>query len=187
MTDNQPSNNTKTKSGIGAIIVIVLVLAVAGIVWGQSSKQRVASGTICPPPKEANAAVVPEPEPTQAPVAKSETPTPTEITPPESTPVADAKSNSTLPRFLDLGTTSCKPCKMMIPVIEELRTTYSGKLQVDFIDLTKNADAAKQYKVTGIPVQIFFDSSGKELYRHLGYWPTADIVNKWKELGFELK
>jgi thioredoxin 1 len=94
---------------------------------------------------------------------------------------------ASLPRFLDLGTTTCQPCKMMIPVIESLRTGYAGKLQVDFINLNTNPSAGQQYNVRTIPLQIFFDETGKELFRHVGYWPEEDIVNKWKELGYEFQ
>jgi thioredoxin 1 len=76
---------------------------------------------------------------------------------------------------------------MMVPVLEELRQKYAGKLQVDFINLATDGPAAQQYRVRAIPLQIFFDPSGKELFRHEGYWPTANIVGKWKELGFEFE
>jgi thioredoxin 1 len=75
----------------------------------------------------------------------------------------------------------------MIPVMEELRQKYRGKLQVDFINLSIDNAAAQRYNVRVIPLQIFFDASGKELFRHAGYWPTADIVNEWKQLGFNLE
>ena len=38
-----------------------------------------------------------------------------------------------------------------------------------------------------IPTQIFFDASGKELFRHVGFYGKEDILGKWKELGVDLK
>jgi thioredoxin 1 len=38
-----------------------------------------------------------------------------------------------------------------------------------------------------IPTQIFFDATGKELWRHVGFISKEDILGKWKELGLTLK
>ena len=95
-------------------------------------------------------------------------------TPPEKKP---------LPKLLDLGAGKCIPCKMMFPVLDELKKEYAGKLEVEFIDVWKNPDAGKQYGIEVIPTQIFFDASGKELFRHIGFFAKEDILAKWKELG----
>jgi thioredoxin 1 len=76
---------------------------------------------------------------------------------------------------------------MMAPILEELKKEYAGKLEVEFIDVWKNPDAAKQYGIEIIPTQIFFDAGGKELFRHVGFFAKEDILAKWKELGVELK
>lgn len=106
-------------------------------------------------------------------------------------PVADVNKPSAtiqgnLPRLVDLGADKCIPCKMMAPILEELKTTYAGKLQVDFIDVWKNPDEANKYKISVIPTQIFYDASGKELFRHEGFFAKEDIIAKWKEFGVEL-
>jgi thioredoxin 1 len=92
-----------------------------------------------------------------------------------------------LPKLLDLGASKCIPCKMMATVLEELKKEYAGKLEVEFIDVWKNPDAAKQYGIEVIPTQIFYDAGGKELFRHIGFFAKEDILAKWKELGIELK
>jgi len=91
-----------------------------------------------------------------------------------------------LPRLLDLGADKCIPCKMMALILEELKTTYNGKLQVDFIDVWKNPDEAKKSGIRVIPTQIFYDASGKELFRHEGFFAKEDIIAKWKEFGVDL-
>ncbi len=90
------------------------------------------------------------------------------------------------PRLLDLGATQCIPCKMMAPILEELKKECAGRMQVDFIDVWQNPPAGQQYGIDSIPTQIFFDASGKELYRHQGFMPKEDILAKCKELGFAL-
>ena len=92
-----------------------------------------------------------------------------------------------LPKLLDLGAGKCIPCKMMAPILEEMKKEYAGTLEVEFIDVWKNPDAGKQYKIEVIPTQIFYDATGKELFRHIGFYSKADMLAKWKELGVELK
>jgi len=101
--------------------------------------------------------------------------------------VAEAPKTNALPRLLDLGAGKCVPCKLMVPVLEGLKTNYVGKLEVQFIDVLKNRDALKQYGVEVIPTQIFYDANGKELFRHIGFYSQDDIIAKWKELGVDLK
>jgi thioredoxin 1 len=91
-----------------------------------------------------------------------------------------------LPRLVDLGAGKCIPCKMMVPILEDLKTTLVGKLDVQFIDVWENPDAGKKYEVNVIPTQIFYDAQGKELFRHEGFYGKDDILGKWKELGVEL-
>ncbi|MCK5225756.1 MAG: thioredoxin family protein [Planctomycetes bacterium] len=90
-----------------------------------------------------------------------------------------------LPRLIDLGADKCIPCKMMAPILEELKQEYANKFEVEFFDVWKNSDAAKKYAIRIIPTQIFFDASGKELFRHEGFLSKKDILTKWKELGVE--
>jgi len=42
------------------------------------------------------------------------------------------------------------------------------------------------YNIKLIPTQIFYDPSGKEVFRHEGFFGKADILAKWKELGVDL-
>ncbi|MHC4075166.1 MAG: thioredoxin family protein [Planctomycetota bacterium] len=92
-----------------------------------------------------------------------------------------------LPLLLDFGASKCIPCKMMAPVLEELKKDYTGTFNVEFIDVWKNPDEAKKYGIKIIPTQIFFDVAGKELFRHEGYFSKADILAKWKQLNVNLE
>jgi thioredoxin 1 len=99
---------------------------------------------------------------------------------------AGAPQSAALPRLVDLGADKCIPCKMMAPILDELKTAYAGQFEVEFIDVWKNPDAGEQYGIRSIPTQIFYDANGKELFRHEGFFPKEDILSKWKELGVEL-
>ena len=87
-----------------------------------------------------------------------------------------------LPKLIDLGADKCIPCKAMAPILKELKAEYAGRMDVEFIDVWKNPDAGKPYKIRLIPTQIFFDASGKERFRHEGFYGKEDILGKWKEL-----
>ncbi len=103
---------------------------------------------------------------------------------PNSQPVTQQKE---LPALIDLGAGKCIPCKLMAPILEKLKNDYAGKLRVEVIDIEKNPDLITKYSVRVIPTQIFYDASGKELFRHEGFYSKEDILTKWKELGIELK
>lgn len=95
------------------------------------------------------------------------------------------QSSKALPRLVDLGAGKCIPCKMMAPILEELKKEYARVFNVEFVDVWINPDAAQQYGIRIIPTQIFFDESGNELFRHEGFFSKEDILTKWKELGVE--
>lgn len=107
---------------------------------------------------------------------------------PASPPAAEAASATAekLPKLLELGSVNCIPCKMMAPIIEELKKEYAGRMNVEFIDVWKDESAGKKYGVEVIPTQIFFDAGGKELFRHVGFISKEDILGKWKELGVKV-
>lgn len=91
-----------------------------------------------------------------------------------------------LPRLLDLGAGKCIPCKKMAPILKELKQEYAGVFDVVFIDVWENGAAASQHGIEMIPTQIFFDASGKELFRHEGFYGKEEILSKWKELGIKV-
>jgi thioredoxin 1 len=98
-----------------------------------------------------------------------------------------AVAADSLPVLVDLGADRCVPCKMMAPILEELKKEYKGKLDVVFYDVWKDPAPAEKYRIHGIPTQVFLDETGKELYRHAGYFSKEQILNKWKELGYDFQ
>lgn len=145
--------------GRGKWIWVILALAVAGVLIAKNDgKKRVAAGK----------------EPVTVAAAA------TNAVIPDAAPQAKA-----LPRLVDLGAGKCIACKMMAPILEDLKKTYVGKMDVEFIDVWENPDAGKKYGINVIPTQIFYDAAGKELFRHEGFFGKEDILAKWKEFGVE--
>ncbi|MBN2137974.1 MAG: thioredoxin family protein [Sedimentisphaerales bacterium] len=92
-----------------------------------------------------------------------------------------------LPRLVDLGAETCIPCKLMAPILKELKEEYAGRVEIEFLDIDKNPDLVGAYRVRIKPTQIFYDASGKELFRHEGFYSKEDILTKFKELGIVVK
>jgi len=85
--------------------------------------------------------------------------------------------------MIDLGATECIPCKMMAPILAELKFQYAGKADILFIDVWKDPVQAKTYGIQTIPTQIFFDRNGREAFRHIGFMDKKRIVDILTELG----
>jgi len=103
--------------------------------------------------------------------------------------VSASPGEENLPKLIDLGAKKCIPCKLMAPILEELKEEYAGKLDVEFIDVweKENAKKGQEYGIKLIPTQIFFDAKDKELWRHEGFISKDGILEKWKELGVNLQ
>ncbi|MDF1814744.1 MAG: thioredoxin family protein [Verrucomicrobiales bacterium] len=101
----------------------------------------------------------------------------------------DSGAVQKLPKLLDLGAHKCIPCKKMTPILDELTREYKGVFDVEFIDVwqPENKEKAHAHGIQSIPTQIFFDATGKELWRHEGFISRKDILKKWKQLGFKFQ
>jgi thioredoxin 1 len=167
---------------IRSLIIVILVVAAVGAVAYMKSSRNVMS-----PDPTASASQSPAPATREAAAACTMPKVASRpITTTSSVPATAATRPAKLPRLVDLGATKCIPCKMMAPILEELRKEYAGHLDVIFIDVWENREAVGQYGISTIPTQIFYDVTGKERFRHEGYFAKADILAKWKELGVSL-
>ena len=119
-----------------------------------------------------------------APTKPIETPAPvsqqnlTSITPKQ------ALSNG-LPTLAEFGRGTCVPCKEMKPILENLAVEYQGRLNVPIVSVDEYRDLTNYYRIMAIPTQICFDSSGKEVYKHVGFWPREEIITQLKKMGIE--
>lgn len=95
----------------------------------------------------------------------------------------DKARKSGKPSMIDLGADGCRPCDMMTPILESLKKEYVGKVNILFVHVRKEQILAARYGVQSIPVQVFFDKDGKEVFRHAGFFPKEQIVAKLAEMG----
>ncbi len=87
------------------------------------------------------------------------------------------------PTLAEFGRGTCIPCKEMKPILEGLAVEYQGRLNVPIVSVDEYRDLTNFYKVMAIPTQIGFDCSGKELFRHVGFWPKEQIIIQLSKLG----
>jgi thioredoxin 1 len=96
---------------------------------------------------------------------------------------AAATISKPLPKLIDLGSKSCIPCKKMAPILDSLREEYKGRAEIIFIDTREDRKAASEYKIAFIPTQVFIDTTGKEVFRHVGFFPADSITMQLKAMG----
>ena len=98
------------------------------------------------------------------------------------TPLSEALANGK-PTVAEFGAATCVPCKAMKPILEGIVAEYGDRLNLSFTDVRIHTGVAAKYKITLMPTQIFFDSGGQEVTRHVGFWPKEDVVAHLQELG----
>lgn len=97
----------------------------------------------------------------------------------------DRARTSGKPTMVEFGATGCVPCDMMQPVLENLRKKYWDGLNIVFVHVGEEQILGARYGVTSIPVQAFFDKTGKEVFRHTGFYPQAEVEKKLAEMGVQ--
>lgn len=71
------------------------------------------------------------------------------------------------PILVDFYTDWCGPCKMMNPILKDLKTKMGDKINIIKVDAEKNADATIRYQVRGVPTLILFHK-GNILWQQAG-------------------
>jgi thioredoxin 1 len=97
--------------------------------------------------------------------------------------LVDKARASGRPSMVDFGASGCRPCDMMAPILEMLKKKHEGKANVLFVHVREEQILAARYGVQSIPVQVFFDKDGKEVFRHVGFFPQDEIEKKLAEMG----
>ncbi len=101
---------------------------------------------------------------------------------PKAPPEAPVPGMVTVASF---GAVNCVPCRMMIPIREELQREYEGRVAIVFIDLHRHYDLIGQYAIRVIPTLIFYDDNGNEAKRHIGFMDKKSIEAEMAKLGVE--
>lgn len=90
-------------------------------------------------------------------------------------------TNSNFLVVVDFWAEWCAPCRMMAPILEEIKREYEGKIKVGKLNVDENSTIAGQYHIMGIPTLLFF-RSGKLVDKIVGIVPRKTLDDKIEKL-----
>lgn len=77
--------------------------------------------------------------------------------------------------LVDFFATWCQPCKMMHPILEQLKAAVGDKLRIIRVDVDKHNEIAAQYRIQSVPTLMLF-RNGEVLYRNSGVMDKAELM-----------
>lgn len=88
--------------------------------------------------------------------------------------------NSEIPVLIDFYAEWCGPCKMLAPILKEVKESLGTNIKILKIDVDKNQNLASQYQVRGVPTLILF-KQGKQLWRESGLRQKEELITIIKQ------
>lgn len=86
------------------------------------------------------------------------------------------------PMLVDFFAEWCGPCKMMAPILKEVKSAVGDAASIIKIDVDKNPHTAAEYQVQGVPTLILF-KQGKVLWRQSGVVQKSNLINVLKQFS----
>ena len=84
--------------------------------------------------------------------------------------------NSETPVLVDFFADWCGPCKMLAPILKQVKEELGDAVKIIKIDVDKNQPLAAKYQVRGVPTMLLF-KKGKQVWRQSGVLQKNEIIN----------
>ena len=81
---------------------------------------------------------------------------------------------SETPVLVDFWASWCGPCRMLAPVVEDIASSYAGRLKVGKVNVDENQEITMKYGIRSIPTLILF-KDGKAVEQIIGAVPKSEI------------
>jgi thioredoxin 1 len=88
--------------------------------------------------------------------------------------------NSETPVLIDFFADWCGPCKMLAPILKQVKDDLGEGIKVIKIDVDQNQMLAAKYQVRGVPTMLLF-KSGKQVWRQSGVLQKDQIISIVKQ------
>ncbi len=95
----------------------------------------------------------------------------------------DRANKTGKPTMVEFGAVGCIPCDRMQPILEKLRKKCPSRLNVVFVNVRENQILGARFGIRSIPVQVFYDRFGKEVFRHVGFFAETEVNKQLKKMG----
>ena len=82
--------------------------------------------------------------------------------------------NGNIPVLLDIYANWCGPCKVLSPILKEIKSDFNASLVILKIDVDKNTAISNKFQVKGVPTLILF-KSGKIIWRQSGLLTKKEL------------
>jgi thioredoxin 1 len=90
--------------------------------------------------------------------------------------------NQNKPVLVDFFAEWCGPCKMMSPILKEVKDILGDKVSIIKIDVDKNQSLAAKYQVRGVPTLLLY-KKGEQMWKQSGVVQKNDLIAVIKQFS----